>query len=335
MTWKIQQSPLPSKYQLSIPLWWQPLGFGLLLSAVCTAAPSVSPSAKPWLAAAQIAQHREDSGDLASAEPIWREALRSAEAALDPGDPQIAALLSHVAGILHLEGRDREAYPLATRAVAIAEAAGDTRLIGFTLTHVGLVLTGEGEFARAEPVLRRSLALVEQSAGAEALDTAIARNNLATLYSDTGRYAAAEQLQRLALPVYEKYLGPDAPAFATALANMFTILSSQRRAEEGEPYLRRALAIAEKKYPGTAAMAHLQVCLAALEYSRGRFLQARSILEAAIALEERTLGANHPEVARSLVCYSAVMKSLRRKSEARQAASRARLILQRNSFTRE
>jgi len=112
---------------------------------------------------------------------------------------------------------------------------------------------------------------------------------------------------------------------------MFTIYAEQRRAEDGEPYLRRAITIAEKQFPGTAAMAHLQVCLGALEFSRGHFEEAKRILRDAMTLQERTLGPSHPEVGRSLLDYSAVMSRLHHKTEARQALTRAWLTLNRNS----
>jgi tetratricopeptide (TPR) repeat protein len=298
---------------------------------VCADAADLAGNA-PLTAVARAAHQKQDAGDLAGAEAIWREALQSAEEKPAADQKLIAELRSILASVLHLEGRDREAYPLALNAVKMAEVSGNTLLIAPALTRLGLILADEGEFARAEPLLHRSLALFEQSEGGEALDTAIAENNLAMLYLGTARYATAEQLQNRALPVYEKRVDPEDPSLAAALANMFTILFAQGRAEQGEPYLRRALAIGETRFPGTAAMARLQVCLAVLEFSRGHYQESARILQAAIGVQEQMLGPNHPELARSLVFYSAVLRHLRNKTEARQAEIRAKMILKRNSF---
>jgi len=299
----------------------------ILLGLTRATAADIAANGDPsWLAASRIAQQSQESGDLASAERLWRDALRSAREELGENHKQIAALLSNLGGVLHLEGRDREAYPLARHALVVAEASGETELIASALNELGLVLSGAGEHARAEPVLRRSLALFEQLEGEDALHTAEVANNLAVIYCDTRQYSKAEALMRRALPLYEKYFGPEDRAFAAALSNMFTILSAQRKLDEGEPYLRRALAIGEKRFPGTAAIAHVEVCLAQLEFSRGNLQESARILRAAIELQERTLGREHPEVARSLACYAAVERRLRNRTEAKEAERRANLI---------
>jgi len=279
----------------------------------------------PWAESATVAQQHEYTGDLSTAEQLRRDALRSAEQALGPDHKQVAVLLSNLGATLRLEGRYQDAYASSLRALEIAKASGDQRLLAAVLNGLGLALWNEP--ARAEPVLRRSLALYEQVGGDDRLGIAKIENNLASLYSNEHQYAKALELMTRALPLYEKYLGPEDPSLALALGNMFAILSEQHRAEEGEPYLRRALAIGEKVFPQTAAMAKLQVCVAALALSRGNLQESARILQSAIALEERTLGPAHPEVARSLGYYSLTLRRLHEKTAAKQAENRAKAIL--------
>ncbi len=176
-------------------------------------------------------------------------------------------------------------------------------------------------------MLRRSLTLLEQAEGSESLDVAKAANNLATLYSDTHQYTKAEAVMARALPIYEKTLGPQDPSFAMALNNMFAILSQQHRADEGEPYLRRALAIGEKSFPQTLNMAHLQLCLAALEASHQNYRMAAQLVHQAIEIQERALGPQHPLVGHSLANYSAVLRRMHQKRPAKEAQMRANMIL--------
>lgn len=264
--------------------------------------------------------------NLAAAESLRREALHLAEQKFSPEDRRLAPPLTNLALSLHSEGRDAEADPLARRAVLIAGQSGDPRLLGATLNALGVVLAGEGDRARAEPVLRRSVALLEKAEGADALDVAEAANNLATLYSDTGQYALAEKQLARALPAYEKYLGAESPLYAMAMSNMFTILYEQQKVAEAEPYLRRALAIAETKFPDGLNMARLRHCLAALEASRENNKEAARLLEKVIATEERVLGPAHPDLVRALENYSAVLRRLHQKNEAKIAHNRATLI---------
>ena len=259
-------------------------------------------------------------------ESLRREALRIAEEKLAPADKQLAPLLANLAQSLHFGEHDTEADPLARRAFSIAHQSGDQKMMGVTLNTLGIVLAGEGEPARSEPVLRRSLALVEQSEGADSLDVAKAANNLATLYSDTHQYAKAEQEMARALPIYEKHLGPDHPMVALVLANLFTILSQQHRVAEGEPYLRRALAIgenisAEFEDDESATLS------CSIETSHGNFQEAARLLEKVIAIQERLLGPEHPQLARTLVNYSGVLRRLHQNNEAKQVRNRANLIL--------
>jgi tetratricopeptide (TPR) repeat protein len=282
---------------------------------------------RPWENLSRLVEQRQEADDFSGAESLRREALSAAEDQLGPNDKQVAPLLANLAQSLHFEGHDSDAEPLARRAFSIAQESGDQKLMGVTLNTLGVVLSGEGERARAEPLMRRSIALLEQSEGADSLDVGKAANNLATLYSDTQQYAKAKQEMARALPIYEKYFGPDHPVVASVLGNMFIILSQQHRTAEGEPYLRRALAIGEKVFPESLKMADLQLGLAALESSHGNFRESARILQKVIAIQEQRLGPEHPQLARTLVSYSYVLRRLHQKTEAEQAQNRASLIL--------
>lgn len=300
------------------------LGILATVALRVTAQPTVTVHPK-WSSTANLAQQRQDVGELAASEASWRQALQEAEGAPERDDGYIAVLLSNLAAVIHSEGRDREAYPLASRAAEIGETTHDLQIIALAQARLGLILQGEGEYARAEPALRRSLALFEKSEGGNSLHAAVGANNLAMLYLDTGRFGIAEQAERRALPIYEKLAGADDASFSAALANLYAILASQHRADEGAPYLARALAIAEK-LPNEAAMAHLRACQASLAFIRGQVEEAARILLEVISTQARILGKNHPEVAQSLLCYSMVLRRLHRNAESEASKRRAQLI---------
>jgi len=69
----------------------------ILLGLTRATAADIAANGDPsWLAASRIAQQSQESGDLASAERLWRDALRSAREELGENHKQIAALLSNL-----------------------------------------------------------------------------------------------------------------------------------------------------------------------------------------------------------------------------------------------
>jgi tetratricopeptide (TPR) repeat protein len=298
----------------------------LLLFTVLSALFAFGQSPAPWITLAKLAEQSANVEDYAGAEKLCREALQSAEQ-LGADNKHLVLLLAQLGASLHSQARDAEAEVLAHRAVAIANASEDPKMIGIALNFLGVILSSQGEVARSEPLMRRSLALLEQAEGTETVDTVKAVNNLATFYARIHDYAKAEQQMTRALPVYERVFGPTHTEFAIALGNMFVILFEQHRVADAEPFLRRALAIGEVKFPRSVKMAHLRGFEAALEASRGNFKRSARLLEEIIAFEEQVLGPEHPILAKSLVQYSEVLRRLHQKSEAKQAQNRANTIL--------
>ncbi len=280
-----------------------------------------------WATLSNLALVRQEQGDLASAEKLYRQVVDLRQLYLGRDRPEVASAQINLATVLHTGGRETEAEQLLRRALPAAEAAGDQKATAAALNCLALVLVEMGERARAEPVLRRAQALFEHEFGAESIEVAKATNNLAMLYRLEGEYARAEAMMHRALPVYEKVLGPNHPLFAGVLNNMFTVLGEQKRYDDGEPYLRRALEIGEKAFPETARLAMMRANLASLEAGRGHYDIAAKILESVITLQEKTLGPNHPQLATSLENYSVVLRQLHQKTEAKRSENRANAIL--------
>lgn len=284
-------------------------------------------NARSWDTLVNLAEQREAADDLAGSEALCREALESAERQLGTEHPQIVPLSTQLAAILHGEGRDADAEPMLRHALAIANLVGDQKLLGIALNGLGNALLGEGETARAEPVLRRSLAMFQQAEGTDALDTAKAANNLATVYCDSGQYEQAEKEMGVALTFYERHPSSYPVLFAMTLRNMFVVLLQQHRAVEAESYLVRALDIGNSSFPNSRKMADLRFAQAVFNARRGKWQEAASLLRQVIEVQERLLGARHPLLAHSLLTYSEVLRRLHQRGEARRAQLRGTLIL--------
>jgi tetratricopeptide (TPR) repeat protein len=274
-----------------------------------------------------IALTRQEQGDLAEAERLYRRVLELREQYFAPGTIEIASTLNNLANVLHDLGRNREADPLLRRALLIAEDAHNEKVIASVLNTLGMTLAGEGERARAEPVMRRALALFQQAGGADCLDAGKAANNLAALYTDQGEFVKAEEMERIALPIYKNHLPEGHPLIGAVMNNMFAILESQKRHDEAEPYLIAALEISEKSDAHSLRAQRMRTNLAVLRASHGDWQGAADIFKKVIAEEEKILGPDHPTVALTLTGYSEALKHLNQKTEAKEAERRANAIL--------
>jgi tetratricopeptide (TPR) repeat protein len=125
----------------------------------------------------------EENGDLAGAEPLFRQALELAEQALGAEHPDTAGTLNNLARLLEAEGNSAAAEPLYRRALAIAEKTmgpADPRL-AVSLENVAALLDAKGDYAAAEPMYRRALAIAEKALGADDQATQDIRDELAAM----------------------------------------------------------------------------------------------------------------------------------------------------------
>ncbi len=66
--------------------------------------------------------------------------------------------------------------------------------------------------------------------------------------------------------------------------------------------------------------------LALLYQAQGRYPEAEALYERSLAIGEKALGAEHPDVAQSLENYAALLRKTRRGAEAENMEARAKAI---------
>jgi tetratricopeptide (TPR) repeat protein len=111
----------------------------------------------------------ESKGDLAAAEPLFRQAVAIAEKSLGPNHPDTAGSLNNLASLLESKGDYAAAEPLYGRALAIVETTlgpGDPRTAA-ALDNLAGLFEAEGNYAAAEPLYRRALSIAEKALGAD------------------------------------------------------------------------------------------------------------------------------------------------------------------------
>ena len=133
-----------------------------------------------------------------------------------------------------------------------------------------------------------------------------------------GRYLEAVNYAQAELKEAEKF-GPQDPRLATSLHNAGELYTRLERYDEAERFLQRALSIRKKE---DAEAARTICALARLEQSRGNRDQAERRYRQSLAIREKILGKDHPDVAESLNGLASVI-GLRNIGEAEQSARRS------------
>ena len=235
--------------------------------------------------------------------PLFREMVQVFETELGPNHPSAAGALCWLACVLKKQEEYAEAEPIYHRALTQAERkhGPEHPLVMDCLLALAELLTTLARYDEAEVLTRRAVGSFDKP-GMDAKDRAHALNGLATVLASEGKHAEAEQLFRRALGVYENEMWTD---------------HGQDRSPETE-VSRFWLPI---HYAGALNR------LARLLYQQRRYSEAEPLFRRALAVEEETRGANHPDVAYKLNNTANVLCRLGRYAESEPLHRRAVRIL--------
>ena len=255
-------------------------------------------------------------GRYSEAEPLYKRSLAIYEKALGPDHPDVAQSLNNLALLYDNQGRYADAEPLYKRSLTIYEKAlgSDHPDVALSLNNLAALYDDQGRYADAEPLYKRSLAIREKALGPDHPDVAQSLNNLAVLCIQQNRYADAVPLLKRSLAIKEKALGPDDPNVAAALNDLAALYDGQGRYADAEPLHKRALAIYEKALgpdhpdvgvgilPVAAQQDEITTLDRQIEQLRkeGRYSEAVPLAQRVLAIGEKALGPDHPDVAGSL-----------------------------------
>ena len=113
-------------------------------------------------------------GKYAEAEPLYQRSLAIWEKALGPEHPDVATSLNNLAALYRAQGKYAEAEPLYQRALAIREKTlgPEHPDVATSLNNLAELYYTQGKYAEAEPLYQRSLAIWEKALGPEHPDVA-------------------------------------------------------------------------------------------------------------------------------------------------------------------
>jgi tetratricopeptide (TPR) repeat protein len=193
--------------------------------------------------------------DLATAEPLFREALGTNQRAFGPDSRPVADTLNNLAHSLMKAGRVADAVPLLRRASGVLQRLfpPEHPAQANALTNLGGALAVLGRRAEARPILERALFIRRKALGNRHPALIVVVHDLAQLLRQSGERDAAEPLFLEAIELCEKY-SPGGADLAMALNNYACMLRDEGRYSTAAPWLLRgAEALARSQGPAHRA----------------------------------------------------------------------------------
>jgi CHAT domain-containing protein/tetratricopeptide (TPR) repeat protein len=199
-----------------------------------------------------------------------------------------------------------------------------------SLLNLGDVLAEGAEFEQAIAVTQRAVTLREGSAGRDSLDVAEALDHLGGALSAARHYDDALKVLDRSLGVKEKALDGSDVNFARTLEDKGLVLQRKGAYDRAGVPLRRAAAIQEAAGIDHPAYARTLNLIAQQLWFEGQLIESRNISERAVSVAERTLRPDHPMVALSLRYLAATLEDLGDTGRSLALKERALAIAERN-----
>ncbi len=238
-----------------------------------------------------------ESGRLAEAEPVSREAADLFRALGDTG--HLASSLVELGSCHQQARRFGEAERLLLEALALREhdlGPGHER-VSAILNNLGNLYFDMERYPDAERVQKRSLLIKKRLLGPEHPYVAKSLNNLANVYMEEGRLDEAEALQRQALAIKLKSFAPGHIEIGVSFHNLGDIALKREHWAAAAADFRKALETWDLALePGHPHRAYSLHGLAQAQRHLGHAAEAQALEARALAIATARFPADHPLV---------------------------------------
>jgi tetratricopeptide (TPR) repeat protein len=181
-----------------------------------------------------------ERNNLKNAEVMFKRAIETARLEFETDPRLLARSYADLAWVLHAQGRDAEAEPLAKWALTVREQTlgAESLAVGQTVYSLGLIESALGRLDEAEAMLTRSLTTFDKVLGPSHLNTADVLDDLAAVLVRRRKYDRARPLYSRALLILGNH-----PARSNPLAGLAAIEVEEGTLAEAERHLDQALEV--------------------------------------------------------------------------------------------
>lgn len=234
--------------------------------------------------------------------------------------------LHHQALKLLEQGDYRQALPLAEKALHIRESVlgANHLMVAESLNTLGLTHHHLAEIDKALHVHERAFHIREAQAGAGSAEVAESLTNLSRAWISKGAFPQAQEMLERALSIREQVLDRNHVKVAEALMYLAMVQGLQMNLDEALASQARAVQIFDQD-PQAPPLEH---SMALTSYGvilsrNGELAKGKPLIERALLLQEGSLGATHPIVARTLDSLAELETKMGHPEEALPLAKRA------------
>ncbi|MGD0940082.1 MAG: CHAT domain-containing tetratricopeptide repeat protein [Terracidiphilus sp.] len=257
-----------------------------------------------------FAGHYSTQGKYADAEPLCQRALQIDDKVLS----DMAKGLSDLTALYRKQRKDAEAQPAYQQVLQVHQTAqGEVLKVMENFSQIEFAL---GKYTAAEALLERLLTIKEETLGPNALEVAIALDQLGEVYQQDKKFKKAEPSYQRALKIedgIEHGLGLKLPFLRILLSKLASLYEAQDEYDKAEPLLLRALPITENaSKPDDPDLASLINRLAEVYRQQEKFTLAEPLYLRSLHIYERALGPDDRNVAIELDHLSEVYVAQRR-----------------------
>ncbi|MCU1276355.1 MAG: Tfp pilus assembly protein PilF [Bryobacterales bacterium] len=218
-----------------------------------------------------------------------------------------------------------EAYTAALNEVEKSLGSASTATAE-VLINLGALRSTMRQIPAALSAFERALRITERAFGADHPQVGQVLTNVAMLHHQQSRYAVAEPLYRRALVILKNSLGTDNYDVAVTEAGLGKLLLVQARNSEAEGLLEKACLIFERRQ----TLGSLVICLANLAEAYradGRYAKAESRYLRTLGILKNKPGLSTPEVSLAMRHFPEMLRSMKRKGEAREIQQELKTML--------
>ena len=193
------------------------------------------------------------------------------------------------------------------------------------LDTIGAAYKNLGDYERAEAMMRAAIAAQERAFGKDSPEESNTLRQLADLYRLRGKLADAETALRHALAIQRKRLAPDDSRIAHTLNNLGLVVQAQGKTGEAERMFRQAVSIAllDPDPKQAREVLTMKSNLGQALAENGKETESIQLLRDVLDQRRKTLGADHPQVARSMYRLANQLRRQNRLDEAETLARNA------------
>ncbi|KAF0112766.1 MAG: Tfp pilus assembly protein PilF [Rhodospirillaceae bacterium] len=305
-----QSGPM-ADFALLIEKGWEPQAARRERAWMEQAWAKVRPSRERWASLNAAGVQQYGAARHAEAETANQEALELAETTFSAEHFYTTISLGNLADVYVKQNRPAEAEPLYKRSLAIKEKVlgPEHPDLAADIRQRLMQLIPQERWAEAEPLLKQMLAIWEKQHGPDSIAVATSAGDLGQLYMRWNKPGEAEPWLLKALALQEKNLGADHAKLLPTLENLKAVYEAgQQEAKARAVAARIATLKGAEKPPQPTAVPQDPALAEALAlndqvvvlYKQGQYAEAISLARRSLALREKILGTEHPDVAQSL-----------------------------------